>query len=127
MTEYWSFSWNLTFLDFERTKEIQQSDMEDNERGESEDQMDTGSSHIGEDDANDLLQCILQYQAKFLICHVEKKKSDKETTNKMIINNLVLNMRKKTNEFTKCIIPNVLKGKHRLVDKALEDTITQYT
>ena len=115
------------FLDCERTKENQQSDKEDNEKGESKDHMETCSSHIGEDDANDLLQSILQYQAKFLICRVETKKSDKTTTKKMIINNLVLNMRKKTNEFTKCIIPNVLKGKQRLVDKALEDTITQYT
>ena len=70
------------FLVCERTKENQQSDREDNERGESEDQMDTCSSHIGEDDANDLLQSILQYQAKFLICRVDTKKSDKTTTKK---------------------------------------------
>lgn len=115
------------FLDCERTKDNQHSNSEDNDRGENKDQMDTSTSHIGEEEANDLLQSILQYQAKFLICRVETKKSDNTTTQKMIINNLVLNMRKKTNEFTKCIIPNVLKGKQRLVDKALEDNITEYT
>jgi hypothetical protein len=116
-----------TFLDYERTKESEESDSEEKKTEEGKDQMDTANSHIGEDEATDLLQSILQYQAKFLICHVETKKSDKQTTKKMIINNLILNMRKKTNEFTKCIIPNVLKGKQRLVDKALEDNITQYT
>ena len=78
------------FLDCERTKEMQQSDREDNETAENDEKMDTSSSHIGEDEANDLLQSILQYQAKFLICHVEIKKNDKQTTKKMIINNLIL-------------------------------------
>ena len=116
-----------TFLDCERAIEMQHSGRDDNETAEIDEQMVTSSSHIGEDEANELLQSILQYQAKFLICHVETKKNDKQTTKKMIINNLILNMRKKTNEFMKCIIPNVLKGKQRLVDKSLEETITQYT
>ena len=116
-----------SFCEFERTNESVQPDRETNKTGESEDEMETCSSHIGEDESNDLLQSILQYQAKFLICHVETKKSDKQTTKKMVINNLILNMRKKTNDFMKCIIPNVLKGKQRLVDKSLEETITQYT
>lgn len=71
-----------TFLDYERTKESEESDSEEKKTEEGKDQMDTANSHIGEDEATDLLQSILQYQAKFLICHVETKKSDKQTTKK---------------------------------------------
>jgi hypothetical protein len=81
-----------TFLDCERTIEIQHSARDDNETAEIDEQMDTSSSHIGEDEANDLLQSILQYQAKFLICHVETKKNDKQTTKKMIINNTMVQL-----------------------------------
>ena len=116
-----------SFLDCERTKETIQGDAGEDNTGDRDEIMDTSGSHIGEDESNDLLQSILQYQAKFLICHVETKKGDNQTTKKLIINNLILNMRKKTNEFTKCIIPNVLKGKQRLVDKALEENITHFT
>jgi len=78
-----------------------------------------------EEESNDLLQYILQYKTKFLICHVETK-GERSSTRKMIITNLVLNMRKKTNDFMSVIVPNVLKGKPRLVDKALEDYMPQY-
>ena len=49
-----------TFCEFERTNESVQPDRETNKTGESEDAMETCSSHIGEDESNDLLQSILQ-------------------------------------------------------------------
>ena len=59
-----------------------------------------------QEEYEDFLKTIWQYQTKFLICHVDVK-GEKQSTRQMILHNLVRNMRKKTIDFIGFIITNV--------------------
>jgi hypothetical protein len=71
---------------------------------------------------NVIVNHIYAYWTRFLICGVVVKARSEKSRKCLVIHNLVSNLRKKSNDFSKKIISMVLQGNQSLVDLALVDS-----